>query len=345
MACGYGACYGCAVQPRRPARPALRRGPRRRRRAPGGGVSADLSTRVGAVALAAPGHERLGHARPAGRARRRPRGRRRARAARHQDRHAARARGQRGAARGRGRGRHAQLDRPAQPRPRGVRRRRCCPRCARSAARSSSRSAASSTPTTSSPAGALEGEPGHRRARAQRLVPERQERLHLDRQRSRPRPRRSCASAAPRPACRCGSSSRPTSPTSPRSRARPSAAAPMRSCSRTRCAASRSTTGRWSRCSAASRAGSPGPALKPVALAAVHTCRAACALPDRRRRGHRERVGCARVPRRGRERRAGRERRVPRAAARPPRPRGTRHPTRRSAGSGRVSAVKTTTLD
>ena len=34
MACGYGACYGCAVRLGRPARAPLRRGARRRRRAP-----------------------------------------------------------------------------------------------------------------------------------------------------------------------------------------------------------------------------------------------------------------------------------------------------------------------
>ena len=74
--------------------------------------------------------------------------------------------------------------------------------------------------------------------------------------------------------------------------------------------------------------GLSGPALKPVALAAVHTCREALRAADRRRRRHRERLGRARVPGRGRERRPGRQRRVPRAAARPARPRRTRHPTR-----------------
>ncbi len=74
--------------------------------------------------------------------------------------------------------------------------------------------------------------------------------------------------------------------------------------------------------------GLSGPALKPVALAAVHTCREACCPAHRRRRGHRERVGRARVPRGGCQRRPGRQRGVPRAAPGPASPGGTRHPTR-----------------
>ena len=177
-------------------------------------------------------------------------------------------------------GRDAQLDRPAQPRPRRRSRTTTLP-----AVRALGR------PLVVSIGGfehadyelacrRLDGEAGHRRARAQRLLPERQERLHLDRQRPRRDARRSCAlcRAATRSAA-VGQALAQRAPTSPRSRARPSAAAPTRSCSRTRCARSRSTTGRCEPLLGGITGGLSGPALKPVALAAVHTCREACALP------------------------------------------------------------------
>ena len=63
--------------------------------------------------------------------------------------------------------------------------------------------------------------------------------------------------------------------------------------------------------------GLSGPALKPVALAAVHTCREACALPLVGVGGIAERLGCPRISRCGRKRRAGRERGLQGTAARP----------------------------
>ena len=277
MACGYGACYGCAVRlggrlVRLCVEGPVVAGER------GGGVSADLATRVGDARARASGDERVGHARSAGRARRRARDRPRARAARHQDRDAARARGQRGAARVRGRGRHAQLDRPAQSRPRRLRRDGAARGArARPAARRLDRRLRARRLRAGLPPPRRRGR--HRGARAQRLLPERQERLHLDRQRSGRdrggRARLPCRDAVAAVGQALAQRRRPGCDRA----APPSAAAPMRWCSRTRCAGSRSTTGRSSRCSAASPAVSPGPALKPVALAAVHTCREACDLP------------------------------------------------------------------
>ena len=160
MACGYGACYGCAVRlgggscgsasrARSWPASAWRRRERRSRHA-----------RRGARARAS-GDERVGHARPAGRARRRARRSTRelalvvtktvtplAREGNEAPRVCEVA------------GRHAQLDRPAQSRPRRRSPRRCCRRCARSGGRSSCRSAASSTPTTSWPAAASTAEAG-----------------------------------------------------------------------------------------------------------------------------------------------------------------------------------------
>ena len=119
----------------------------------------------------------------------------------------------------------------------------------------------------------------HRGARAQRLLPERQERLHLDRQRSRRDrggrarlPRRDAAAAvgqalAQRRRSGCDRARR-------RARRRRCARAHEHAARR-----SRSTTGRCEPLLGGITGGLSGPALKPVALAAVHTCREACALP------------------------------------------------------------------
>ena len=62
-------------------------------------------------------------------------------------------------------------------------------------------------------------------------------------------------------------------------RGRPSARAPTRSCASTRCAAWRSRPWSGRPLLGAGTGGLSGPALKPVALAAVWTCASACALP------------------------------------------------------------------
>ena len=276
--------------------------------------------------------------------RRRPRRRRRARAARDQDRHAAAARGQRGAARA-PRRRAACSTRSACRIPVSTR----SPRAVLPEVRALGR------PLVVSIGGfehgdyelacrRLDDEPGIAALELQRLLPERQERLHLDRQRPRRDRGRSCASAAPPRVCRCGSSSRPTWPTSPRSRSPPSAAEPTRSCSRIPCARSRSTARPTGRCSAASRGGLSGPALKPVALAAVYTCREACALPIVGVGGIASGGDALEFLAAGRCSRPGRQRRLPRAAARAARARGACG-TAGGAGRGADSALKTTTLD
>ena len=117
MACGFGACYGCAVELDGALDAALHRGAGRRRR------SASCVIDLGGAAARAPGAERVGHARRAVR----PRGARRRdarlRRARHEDDHARAARRQPAAADRRGAGRHDQLDRPAGPGHRPVPRR------------------------------------------------------------------------------------------------------------------------------------------------------------------------------------------------------------------------------
>ena len=205
--------------------------------------------------------------------------RRRARAARHQDRDAARARGQRRAARGRGR-RAACSTRSGCPipgldgfaasvLPAGAR--------ARPPARRLDRRLRARRLRAGLPPPRRRGR--HRRARAERLLPERQERVHLDRQRSRRDrgrrarlPRRHAAAAVGQALAQ---------------RRRPGRDRPRRRARRRRRARahehaarhSRSTAGRSRPLLGGVTGGLSGPALKPVALAAVYTCREACALP------------------------------------------------------------------
>ena len=232
---------------------------------------------------------------------------------RHEDRDAARARGQRAAARVRGRGRDAQLDRPAEPRPRGLRRDDAARRArARPPARRLGRRLRARRLRARLPAPRRRA--GHRRARAQRLLPERQERLHLDRQRrGRDRGRRA---ALPRgdAAAALGQALAERRRHRGDRASRPSGAAPTRSCSPTRCAGSRSTTRTLD---AAARRGH-GRALGPGAQARRPGggARVPCGLRAADRRGgrHRERVGRARVP--GRRARAPCRSGAPRSASR-----------------------------
>ena len=307
-------------------RAALRRGPGRGRRAPGGGMSADLATRVGAVELEHPVMNASGTLDPL--------------AARDAgleiDRELAllvtktvtplAREGNEAPRVCRGRGRDAQLDRPAQSGPRPVRGEmlpavRALGRplvvsiggfehadyelpAGGSTARPASRRSSSTSPARTSRAAASRSAATRRDGGGRACLP--------------------CGDAAAAVG-QALAQRRRSGCDRPRRRARRRRRAGAHEHAARR---SRSTTGRSSRCSAAITGGLSGPALKPVALAAVHTCREACALPHRRRRRHRERLGCARVPGCGRKRRAGRERGVPRAAARPADPRGTCHPTR-----------------
>ena len=290
-------------------------------------MSADLSTRVGALALAAPGHERLGHARRAGRPRRGTRDRRRARAARDEDRDAARARGQRGAARV-PRSRAACSTRSACPIP-GSRRspRRCCRQRARSAARSSSRSAASSTATTSSPAAGSRASPGI---------------AALELNVSCPNVKSGCISIGSEPAeteavvrlCRAATGLPLWVKLSPNVADLPAIARAAERGGADALVLTNTLRGlaidhrTLEPLLGGVTGGLSGPALKPVALAAVLDLPSGLRPPHRGGGGDRQWVGCARVPRGRGLRRAGGERRLPRAAARPPRARGTRDPTR-----------------
>ena len=122
--------------------------------------------------------------------------------------------------------------------------------------------------------------------------------------------------------------------------------APTRLCSRTRCAAGDRPLDAAAAARRRHAAGSPGPALKPVALAAVWTCRAGLRAPDRRRRRHRERAGRARLP--GRRAQARCRSGPPRSASRCS-PGASATSSRRlleeRGRCGAVSALKTTTLD
>ena len=291
---------------RRSARAALRRGPGRGRRAPGGGVSADLATRVGALELEHPVMNASGTldplaARDAGLAIDRelallvtktvtPLAREGNEAPR-----VCEVAG--GMLNSIGLPNPGLDDFAANGAARGAR--------ARAAARRVDRRLRARRLRARLPPPRRRGR--HRGARAQRLLPERQERLHLDRQRSRRDRGGRARSAAPRRGLPLWVKLSPNvadlAAIAARRRARRRRRAGAHEHAARR---SRSTTGRSSRCSAASPAGSPArrsspwrwprstPAARPAPCRIVGVG------------GHRERVGCARIPRCGRKRRAGR---------------------------------------
>ena len=186
-----------------------------------------------------------------------------ARRLRDEDGHAAAARGQRAAADRRDRRTGCSTRSGSPTRAASASSPRRCRGCASSASRSGSRSAAS---------------PRHEYARDVRPRSTSVEAIELNlscpnvdeaaetRGRDRRRLPRGDRAAALREALAGAPGRRRTSPARSRRRA------PTGSRSSTRSAASRSTRGRSARCSRPRPAGSPGPALKPVALAAVYAC-------------------------------------------------------------------------